>query len=251
MDPLFHLLLFLIATMANVLSALAGGGSGLLQLPAIILLGLPFHVALATHKVASVALGVGASLRHARERTLEWRFAVFILLAGLPGVIAGASLVLAIPERTAEIALGLLIIGLGLYSFLQPDLGLEHQPRQRNRRGYLIGGVTLAGLGLINGSLTAGSGLFVTLWLVRWFGLDYKRAVAYTLVLVGLFWNGAGALTLGLLGDIEWTWLPALIAGSLVGGYLGAHLAIVRGNRLIKRVFEIVTVLVGLKLIAG
>ncbi len=251
MDPLFHLLLFVIATAANLLSALAGGGSGLLQLPALILLGLPFHIALATHKVASVALGVGASLRHARERTLEWRFALFILAAGLPGVIAGASLVLAIPERTAEIALGLLIMALGLYSFLQPELGLAHAPRQRHMQGYITGGLALTGLGLINGSLTAGSGLFVTLWLVRWFGLDYKRAVAYTLVLVGVFWNGAGALTLGLLAEIEWTWLPALIAGSLVGGYLGAHLAIVRGNRLIKRVFEIVTVLVGLRLIMG
>ena len=249
MDPLFHLLLFVIATVANLLSAVAGGGAGLLQLPALILLGLPFPVALATHKVATVALGLGASLRHARERTLELRFSLYILLAGLPGVIAGASLVLAIPERLAEIALGTLIIGLGLHSRFSPGLGLEHRPQRRDIRGYLVGGLVLTGLGVINGSLTAGSGLFVTLWLVRWFGLDYTRAVAYTLVLVGVFWNGSGALVLGLLGDIEWRWLPALIAGSLVGGYLGAHLAIVRGNNLIKAIFEIVTVLVGLSLL--
>jgi len=37
--------------------------------------------------------------------------------------------------------------------------------------------------------------------------------------------------------------------GSLVGGYLGAHWAIVKGNLWIKRAFEIVTVLVGLKLL--
>ncbi len=251
MDISFHLLLFVIATVANLLSALAGGGAGLLQLPALILLGLPFPVALATHKVATVALGLGASLRHARERTLELRFSVYILLAGLPGVIAGASLILTVPERLAEVALGVLIAGLGVYSWASPRLGLDSTPRRRDRRGYLIGGLVLLLLGVINGSLTAGSGLFVTLWLVRWFGLDYTRAVAYTLVLVGVFWNGAGALTLGLLGDIEWTWLPALIAGSLLGGYLGAHLAIVRGNLLIKRVFELVTLLVGLRLIIG
>jgi uncharacterized membrane protein YfcA len=75
--------------------------------------------------------------------------------------------------------------------------------------------------------------------------------VAYTLVLVGMFWNGSGALTLGMLGDIRWDWLPALLLGSLLGGYLGAHLAITKGNRAIKRVFEIVTILVGLKLIIG
>jgi uncharacterized membrane protein YfcA len=75
---------------------------------------------------------------------------------------------------------------------------------------------------------------FVTLWLVRWFGLDYRRAVAYTLILVGLFWNGAGAVTLGMLGSIQWPWLPALLPGSLLGGYIGAHLAILKGNRSIK-----------------
>ena len=85
----------------------------------------------------------------------------------------------------------------------------------------------------------------------RWFGLDYRRAIAYTLILVGVFWNGTGALTLGILGEIRWSWLPALLLGSLLGGYLGAHLAIKSGNRWIKRAFEIVTLLVGLKLIAG
>jgi uncharacterized membrane protein YfcA len=86
---------------------------------------------------------------------------------------------------------------------------------------------------------------------VRWFGLDYRRAVAYTLVLVGLFWNGSGALTLGLVGEIRWDWLPALLLGSLAGGYAGAHWAIARGNRAVKAAFELVTVLVGLKLVVG
>jgi hypothetical protein len=54
-----------------------------------------------------------------------------------------------------------------------------------------------------------------------------------------------------MLGEIRWSWLPALLAGSLIGGYLGAHLAIKKGNRWIKRGFEIVTLLVGAKLILG
>jgi len=37
----------------------------------------------------------------------------------------------------------------------------------------------------------------------------------------------------------------------LPGGYSGAHLAILKGNVWIKRTFEVVTLLVGLKLIAG
>jgi len=243
--------LFLISFVANLFSAFAGGGAGLIQLPALLFLGLPFGVALATHKVASVALGVGATVRHAREHTLEPVFVLFVLAAGLPGVVIGASLILEVPDRIAEVALGVLTLGLGLYSILRSDLGQRHEPIHRDRRGYAVGGLALFGIGVLNGSLTSGTGLFVTLWLVRWFGLDYKRAVAHTLVLVGLFWNGAGALTLGMLGDIRWEWLPALLLGSLLGGYAGAHMSIVKGNRWIKRGFETVTVLVGLKLILG
>lgn len=244
-----QVLLFLVSLVANVFSAFAGGGAGLLQFPVLIFLGLPFGVALATHKVASVALGVGATLRHLREKSLDGRFALFILAAGLPGVILGATVILEVPGPVAQTLLGLLTIGLGVYSYFNRTLGQQHEHRNRDRRGLWIGGTGLFLIGVLNGSLTSGTGLFCTLWLVRWFGLDYRRAVAYTLVLVGMFWNGSGAITLGVLGEIRWTWLPALLAGSLLGGYLGAHLAIVRGNVWIKRVFELVTVLVGLKLI--
>jgi len=246
-----QLLLFFVSLIANLFSAFSGGGAGLLQLPVLIFLGLPFGVALATHKVASVALGVGATVRHMRESTLERRFTLFVLMTGLPGVVVGASIILHIPGRLAEIALGCLTLGLGLYSGSRKQLGQDYRPRHRDRTGMLTGGAVLFFLGILNGSLTSGTGLFVTLWLVRWFGLDYKRAVAYTLVLVGLFWNGTGALTLGMLGSIKWDWLPALLAGSLVGGYAGAHLAIRQGNRWIKRAFEVISILVGIKLIIG
>lgn len=246
-----QLALFAISLTANAFSAFAGGGAGLIQFPALLFLGLPFGVALATHKVASVALGAGATLRHLRSSTLERRFALFILAAGLPGVILGASVILKVNDRAAEVALGLLTVGLGLYSWLRPELGQVHAPRRRDAAGYVIGAAGLFLIGVLNGSLTSGTGLFVTLWLVGWFGLDYRRAVAYTLVLVGLFWNGAGAITLGVLGHIHWSWLPVLLLGSLLGGYMGAHLSIIKGNRWIKRGFELVTIAIGLKLIAG
>lgn len=246
-----QILLLIISFLANAFSAFAGGGAGLLQLPALIFLGLGFSVALATHKLATVALGIGATLRHIRERSLHWHYAFLMVISGVPGVIIGAGVILNIPDRTAEVALGILTASLGIYSWWQPQLGQLEEPRHENMPGMLIGGLVLFGIGILNGSLTSGTGLFVTLWLVQWFGMDYKRAVAHTLVLVGLFWNGSGALTLGLLSTIQWDWLPALLAGSLLGGYLGAHLSIIKGNRWIKRVYETVTLLVGVKLIIG
>lgn len=248
-DLLLQLALFAAALVANLLSALAGGGAGLVQLPVLILLGLSFPLALATHKLASVALGIGATLRHARERSLNPRLAAFVLACGLPGVVLGARVVLALPPRLCTLLLGGLTIGLGLYSIARPDLGTTARSRPLTRRRLTIGGAVLFAIGFLNGSLTSGTGLFVTLWLVQWFGLDYGRAVAYTLILVGLFWNGTGALTLGLQGQIAWSWVPMLLAGSIAGGYLGAHLAIAKGSRVVKRAFEVLALLMGASLL--
>jgi len=37
--------------------------------------------------------------------------------------------------------------------------------------------------------------------------------------------------------------------GSVIGGYLGSHIAIRQGNTLVKRAFEATTILIGLKLL--
>lgn len=249
MDLFDHLTLLIIGFFANALSALAGGGAGLLQLPILLFLGLSFATALATHKIASIALGIGATIRHLQEGNIDWKFAAYILAWGLPGVVLGANLILKVPEAWAIFSLGLLTAGLGVYSFLKRELGLTLDERNRSRQGMIVGGVVLFLIGALNGSLTSGTGLFVTLWLVRWFGLDYQRAVTYTLILVGLFWNATGAIAISLQTPPQWLWLPALLVGSIIGAYCGAHIAIAKGNQLIKRTFEALTLLVGVKLL--
>lgn len=246
-----QLYLFIISFIANTLSAMAGGGAGLLQLPALIFLGLPFTYALATHKIATVALGIGATLKHSKENHLNLKFSCFILACGLPGVILGANTVVYIPEYIAKFSLGILTIGLGVFSFFNPKLGQRPESKKNNRYRTTIGGLTLFLLGFFNGSLTSGTGLFVTSWLIVWFGLDFKRATAYTMILVGLFWNGSGALTLALITPVQWSWLPALVLASAIGGYLGATFGIKYGNHVIKRFFEIITISVGLSLIVS
>ena len=250
MDWASQLLLFAISLVANIFSAFAGGGAGLVQFPALIFLGLSFAVALATHKIASVALGIGATLRHAREGSMERNLSTWILATGLPGVLIGAASILQIPEQWAKLALGLLTIGLGFYSIANRKLGLEYQQAHRGAWGHAVGGAGLFFIGVLNGSLSSGTGLFCTMWLVRWYGMDYRRAVAHTLILVGMFWNGAGAVMLGVLAKVQWSWLPALLLGSLLGGYIGAHWSILKGNRWIKRVYEAVTIIIGIKLIS-
>ena len=249
MDYTEQIVLFIVAFLANWFSALAGGGAGLIQLPALIFLGLPFPLALATHKVATVALGAGATIRHAKEGHLNLTVLLLVSAVGVPAVIAGVFFILDVEPRKAEIALGLLTLALVVYSFFKPSLGLVAQEKHRSTSGYIMGALVIMLFAFTNGALSAGSGLFVTLWLVYWFGLDYKTAVAHTMVSVGLIWNTVGALSMGLVAPVQWSWLPALLLGSLVGGYLGAHTSILAGNAVIKRLFELITLIAAIKLL--
>ena len=237
------------ALIANTFSALAGGGAGLIQFPVLLFLGLPFSVALATHKVASVALGIGATVRYLKEDFVQKQFALFMLIVGVPAVILGSFIAIELPDTLAKKILGMLTMSLGIYSMFQSQLGQIHAPKNQDKRGLIIGGAWLFFIGFLNGSIASGTGLFATILLVKWFGFDYKRAVAYTLIVVGLFWNGVGGVTLALISEVKWAWIPMLLIGSFVGGYLGAHLAVLKGNLWIKRGYEMVTILVGLNLL--
>ena len=244
-----YLILVVLAIVANALAAFSGGGAGLLQFPALIFLGLPFGVALATHKAATVALGIGSTARYMRERVFDWRFGLYMLAVGIPGAVLGGLTIVKISDQAAQIALGIFMLIPGLYSIFKRDLGVVEEPKNRSVTGYVIGGIGLFIIGFLNGSLTSGTGLLVTLWLVRWFGFDYKKAVAYTMVLTGFFWNAAGAITMLFVSSVKWTWLIPLVIGALVGGYAGAHIAIKQGSAWIKRGFEAVTLAVGVMLI--
>ncbi|HMW48900.1 MAG TPA: sulfite exporter TauE/SafE family protein [Cellvibrionaceae bacterium] len=167
----------------------------------------------------------------------------------LCGVTSGAVGAVHLPETIAKTCLGVLTISLGIYSWSNKSLGQTSLAANRHRQGLWLGGAVIFIIGLLNGALASGTGLFVTLWLIRWFGLDYKQAVAYTMILVGLFWNGSGAIAVNSLSPAQWNWLPALIAGSLLGGYAGTHIAILKGNGFIKKMFEVLTLASGLWLL--
>lgn len=242
--------LLLLGFAASFFSALAGGGAGMLQFPALILFGLGFASAVATHKVAVVALGVGSAARHLREGGIDWRFLATCTLLGLPGVVFGTTLALRIPDRAGEIVFGVLNIALGLFSILRPQLGLQAQPRNRTGPGLLLGYALTFGVGWLTGLIPSGPGVFSTLLFLLWFGFDYRQAVAYTMLMVALFWNTAGAITAGVAGPVAWSWVPVLVVGGLLGGYLGSHLGLLKGNRFIKRAYETLTLLMGASLIA-
>ena len=240
--------IFLISFFSNTFSAISGGGAGLLQLPALILFGVPYYQALACHKFATVALGIGGSIRNYKSLRNEIYVAWQILIFGLPGVILGASIVEFISEQFLYLILGIFSILLAFYSFYKSDLGLS----SLNKKLYLIHKIRflifIFLIGILNGSISSGTGLLVTILLIKTFGMDFLRAISLTFLTVGIFWNFIGAIFLSKIGSFPSNILILLIIGSFSGGFFGAHLSKLKGNLLVKKTFTLVCLLIGVSL---
>ena len=248
-DIFSQFVLGIVSVLSNFISALSGGGAGLIQLPALLFLGLPFSKALATHKVASVALGLGASIPHINRNSLKIKYALLILLPGIPGVLLGSYCSTVLSSNFSTSILGFLTLFLSFYSINNKKLGRSNQIILLNSFRIFFGSVGIFIIGFLNGYLSSGTGLFVTMWMITLFDLSFSLAVAYTLIYVGIFWNGIGAISLGLTGNIIWNYVPILFFGSLVGGYFGARFSIIKGSKFIKSVFEFVSFSVGISLL--
>ena len=245
-----HFLLFIVALISNIFSAFSGGGAGVIQLPAILLLyEMTFITALASHKVATVALGVGATLKYFRRIQFDSKFIVVCLILGVPGVVAGASIISMINDSLARIMLGALIIIIAVYSFSSKTFGEKTTLVKQSFARKIITVVLITLIAILNGSLSAGTGLIFTVFLIIFYGMDYKTAIAYTLIIVGFFYNLVGAIALGLLTQINTSIILPLILGSLLGGYLGAKLSLSKDNKTIKTIYQLVTITVGVSLI--
>ena len=239
-----YFFLRLISFLSNLFSAFSGGGAGIIQLPAILLLfEISFPVALATHKISTVLLGLGASLKFFEKNKPSHRLLSEGIVIGLPAVIIGAYSISFINENLARQFLGLLIL---LVFFL--SLTKSHN-QDRTKPNPLIVYPLLFIIGFLNGSLSAGTGLLYTLMLTKLYGYTYKEAIGYTLLVVGLFYNLVGAIVLYLISSIDISILPILLLGSFAGGYLGAMVAIKKSNVLIKSAYQLVTLIVAYKLL--
>ena len=124
--------IFIISFFSNTFSAISGGGAGLIQLPALILSGIPYYQALATHKFATVALGIGGSIRNYKSLKNDYYILWQILFFGIPGVVFGASIIEIISEKYLYLFLEIFSVLLALYSLHKPDFGLFSQDKNLN-----------------------------------------------------------------------------------------------------------------------
>ena len=242
-------ILFIFSFLATFFASVSGGGSGFIQFPLLLFMGLPFATALGTHKLAIVFLGMGSIAKQKiKPKMIDKTVAILLLAIGFPSVILGTLIVVSIPETIAKIALGCIIAAFGIFTFLKKDFG-QAKEGTRKKSALIIGSICIFLTGMLSGSLSSGTGIFVTMTLVLVFGLDLKRAIMHTMIFVSTIWNGIGAVTVGMVTAIYWQWVPCLVISSFAGAYFGTTLLMKLPLRAVRLVFSIVAVCSGIALI--
>ncbi|EIJ33821.1 sulfite exporter TauE/SafE family protein [Thiothrix nivea] len=229
-------------------SALAGGGAGLILLPILIIAGLPFINALASHKLAVGFIGIGSTFRYARENLIDWKIFWWNALLGAPFVVAGTLFATALDQNLMLLLAGLFILLMAGVSWLKKSSGLHHSPYIQ-RQQVIIGSLLLVPIAFYSGWISVASGVFTTMLYVYLLRYDQLHATAMTLAANGLVWNAIGAIAHLTLGHIDWEIAPGLVIGAVSGSYLGASLGIRQGNKFLKPVFLLSAVVSGLVLV--
>jgi uncharacterized membrane protein YfcA len=227
-------LLTLVALVAGTIDAIAGGG-GLLTIPAFLAAGLPPHLALGTNKGQSVFGSFAALVRFSRAGLVDYRRARLTFPLGAAGSLAGAALVLLVPPGTLRPVVLFLLGGAALFVGLRrgPPARLEDAPPPRH--GLAVAGAAAALIGAYDGFFGPGTGTFLIVAFVGLLGLGLAHASAEAKV-VNFASNLAALVLFAVRGTVLWRVALPMAAAQLAGGWIGAHLAVRRGDALVRRV---------------
>ncbi|OJT17831.1 transporter [Archangium sp. Cb G35] len=239
-------LLCIAALTAGVVDAIAGGG-GLVTLPALLATGLPPHVVLGTNKGQSVFGSFAALVRFYRAGLLNKQLAAVTFPLGLVGSFMGAGLVLLVrPEVLKPVVLVLLVIVAAFLAFRRgPPPG--ERPEPPRQRLLSLGAVIALLIGTYDGFFGPGTGTFLIIAFSGLLGHGLMRASADAKV-VNFASNLAAVSLFAYRGLVLWYVALPMAAAQFTGGWIGAHLAVRGGDKLVRKVVLLVVVALVLKL---
>jgi uncharacterized membrane protein YfcA len=248
LDPLAPELLALlvgVALVAGCIDAIAGGG-GLLTLPALLWAGLPPVEALATNKLQGSFGTASATLRFLRHGAIDLRALGPAALLAFAGSASGSWLVGRIDPGALAHLLPALLVAFALYFLFSPRVGDLPSRRRLGLPAFslLAGG----GVGFYDGFFGPGTGSFFALAFVALLGSDLRQATAGS-KLLNFASNLAALLVFALGGHVAWAIGLAMAAGQWIGAWLGAHLVIRHGTRLVRPLLVAVSVLLSIRLL--
>jgi uncharacterized membrane protein YfcA len=237
---------FFLSLGAGSFSGMAGGGGGFITLPILIALGLSPQQAVATNKMASFGLNAGSvaafrSKAFANPKLLSFFMVLAVLISlTVPYIFKSLS------GKHFQLILGAVILAM-IPLIMSEKEGLQQHAVSRAKK---IIGAFLMGLVLfLQGVFSGGMGSLNTVLLIYFFGLSALQASAMRRVIT-LSLNIFIVLALILTTHfIVYKLAFAGMAGGLIGGYTGARLAILRGEKFAKYALAVFMIVSGIWLV--
>ncbi len=211
---------------AGTINSMAGGGS-ILTVPLLVLAGVPGNQANGSNRVGIFAASAAAvaSFRHSGATSLAGSSKVIV--PTIIGSLAGAVTISRVADDAFETVFGLLMLPIVALTIVKPKARTDVSPWP----AWVTFAVFL-GIGLYGGAFQAGVGLVLLAALTR---AGYDLVTANNVkVLVNLIVTSIALPVFIVGGNVVWGPALVLAAGFLVGGWLGAKLAVRGGERLVR-----------------
>jgi uncharacterized membrane protein YfcA len=236
-------LLALAAFAAGLVDAIAGGG-GLLTVPALLATGLPPQIALATNKGQACFGAVSSFASFWMRDGIDRKRAPLGLVCGFVGSFAGAYvLTLVKPGPLKPVVLALLVLAAGFVAWpRKPSTGKPHD-------WAMIALVPLAlAFGFYDGFFGPGVGSMLIVMFVLLFGDTLTRASGNAKV-VNLASNVAALILFASRGAVLWKIALPMAAANAAGAFVGTHIAVKRGDKLVRVVVLVVVAALVVKIV--
>ena len=225
-----------------------GGGGGLISLPAYLIAGLPAHQAIATNKLSATCGTALAAFRFARQGYIRWRLALPAMAAAVVGAWCGAHLSLLVDSAVLTKVL-YVILPVTAVLVLRKDTFRERpEQSEPDRRTALIAAAASLIIGVYDGFYGPGTGTFLIIAFSLLAHMDVRmangqcKAINLTTNVTSLIVFLRGGQVLLVLG------LAAAVC-NMLGGWLGAGMAMRAGAKITRPIILLVLVLLALKVL--
>jgi uncharacterized membrane protein YfcA len=230
LSPEVLAMLFAAAAIAGFVDAIAGGG-GLITIPALLLAQLPPLHALATNKLQASSGSLTASVMVIRRGLVHVNDVRSLFLGSLIGSALGTVAVQFMQTQMLDIAIPIVLAGIGVYFLLAPGAGaVERRPRLNS---MLYQRTVVPGIGFYDGMFGPGTGSFFSLAGVALRGQNLITATANAKVM-NFASNIASLIVFVFGGKVVWIAGAAMIAGQVMGAWGGSHAMVRGGTKLIR-----------------
>jgi uncharacterized membrane protein YfcA len=221
MDAQAAFLLFAAGLVGGVVTAIVGGAS-LITFPALLAAGLPAIVANASNTVAMTPGNLIAAVADLPRRPRWDRSLVGLVLVCVAGSVAGAVLLLVTPEKAFTAIVPLLVGFATLLFAASASIRRWIAARSGGTRGTRLTLLLFAPVAVYGGYFGAGMSVMLLALLSVTRADDFRATNVLKNLLSGLTGLVAVVVFVGQ-GVVAWVPALAMMAGALVGGFLGGR----------------------------